>query len=256
MDRQWHIIPDYNHIEESLKLADKYNAYFEYNDFFNPLIYEDEDLLKSRIEFYQNLKRDKRKDTLHGIFLDLSLASQDTFIREYSRKCIKKSMEIADRLEVKGVVFHTGLIGGLSVDYYIKNWLDAAEELFFELSEQYTHRMIYLENSFEHSPEVFVKFMERMKKTANVRLCLDYAHAVISPSKVDDWVEKLSPYIAHMHINDNDLKSDLHLAVGDGKIDYCHYKELMEKYHINAPTLLEVNGKEKQEKSLSFVKRL
>ena len=81
MERQWHIIPEYENIEKTLDLAKKYNAAFEYNDFFRPAIFENEDVLEERINFYKNLDRDKSKDTLHGIFLDLCIASQDTTIR-------------------------------------------------------------------------------------------------------------------------------------------------------------------------------
>ena len=36
MDGKWSIIPDYDNLEESVLLAEKYDAAFEYNDFFNP----------------------------------------------------------------------------------------------------------------------------------------------------------------------------------------------------------------------------
>ena len=106
------------------ELAKKYNAVFEYNDFFKPDVFENEEILNERINFYKGLDRDRSKDTLHGIFLDLCISSMDTTIREYSKKRIAQSMEIADKLGVKGVVFHTGLIGGLTVDYYIERTKD------------------------------------------------------------------------------------------------------------------------------------
>ena len=167
MERQWHIIPEYENIEKSLELAKKYNAVFEYNDFFKPDVFENEEILNERINFYKGLDRDRSKDTLHGIFLDLCIASMDTTIREYSKKRIAQSMEIADKLGVKGVVFHTGLIGGLTVDYYINGWVNAAAELFTNLAKSYPHIMIYLENSFEFSPDTFLKLMDKVKDDKN-----------------------------------------------------------------------------------------
>ena len=256
MNRQWHIIPEYENIEKSLELAKKYNAVFEYNDFFKAPVFENEAVLEERIQFYLDLDRDRSKDTLHGIFLDLCIASQDTTIREYSKKRITQSMEIADRLGVKGVIFHTGLIGGLTVDYYINGWVNAAAELFGELAKKYPNMMIYLENSFEFSPDAFLKLMEKVKDVPNVRICMDYGHAALTLTSLDDWVRQLAPYIAHMHINDHDLKADLHLAPSEGQIDYNHFKELMEKYNVNVSTLLEVNGLERQEKALEFMCKL
>ena len=113
--------------------------------------------------------------------------------------------------------------------------------------------MIYLENSFEFSPDAFLKLMEKVKEVPNVRICLDYGHAALTLTSLEDWVGKLAPYIAHMHVNDHDLKADLHLAPGEGKIDYGYFKELMEKFSVNVSTLLEVNGFERQEKALEFM---
>lgn len=256
MNRQWHIIPEYENIEQSLTLAAKYNAVFEYNDFFNPAVFEDRKLLEERIQFYLNLDRDRNKDTLHGIFLDLCIASQDSTIRKYSKKRVRQSMEIAERLGVKGVVFHTGLIGELTVDYYINGWVNAAAELFTKLAKEYPNMMIYLENSFESNPDVFIKLMDRVKDIKNVKICLDYGHAALTLTPLEEWVKQMSPYIAHMHVNDHDLKADMHLVPGEGQIDFNHFKELMEKYNVNVSTLLEVNGIKRQTKALEFMTRL
>lgn len=256
MERQWHIIPEYENIGKSLELAEKYNAVFEYNDFFRAPVFENEEVLEERINFYKGLNRDRSKDTLHGIFLDLCIASQDTTIREYSKKRIAQSMEIGDRLGVKGVIFHTGLIGGLTVEYYINGWVDAAAELFTDLAKKYPHMMIYLENSFEFSPDAFLRLMDRVKDVPNVRVCLDYGHASLTLTPMEDWVRQLAPYIAHMHVNDHDLKSDLHLAPGEGQIDFGYFKELMDKYSVNVSVLLEVNGLERQEKALAYMTTL
>lgn len=256
MERQWHIIPEYENIEKSLELAKKYNAAFEYNDFFKPAIFEDEKVLEERIQFYLGLDRDRSKDTLHGIFLDLCISSMDSTIREYSKKRIAQSMEIGHRLGVKGVIFHTGLIGGLTVEYYINGWVNAAAELFTELAKQYPDMMLYLENSFEFSPDAFLRLMEKVKDIPNVRVCLDYGHAALTLTSMEDWVKALAPYIAHMHVNDHDLKADLHLPPGQGQIDFEHFKELLGRFDVNVSTLLEVNGIDNQEKALEFMSAL
>ncbi len=256
MNAKWHIIPDYDNIEKSLELAKQYNAAFEYNDFFKAFVFENEEVLEERIKFYTSLDRDRSQDTLHGIFLDLCIASQDTTIREYSKKRIAQSMEIAKKLGVRAVIFHTGLIGGLTVDYYINGWLNAAKEVFTDLAKKYPNIMICLENSFEFSPSVFVSLMEMVRDVPNVRLCLDYGHAALTMTSLDEWVGKMAPYIEHIHLNDHDLKADLHLAPGEGKINYIEYKELLEKYNVNVSTLLEVNGYERQKKALEFVTAL
>ena len=56
-------------------------------------------------------------------------------------------------------------------------------------------------------------------------------------------------------INDNDLKNDLHAAVGDGNIDWKAFETEFQKYKIDASVLVEVSGLEKQKKSLEYLKR-
>ena len=60
----------------------------------------------------------------------------------------------------------------------------------------------------------------------------------------------------HLHINDNDFGQDLHLSVGDGKIDWKMFKIYYEIYFPEATVLIEVNGMEKIRKSLDFLESL
>ncbi len=162
-------------------------------------------------------------------------------------------MEIADRLGIRGVVFHTGLIGGLNTEGYISSTLNALEELFRQLCGKYPHLCVYLENTFEQTPDFFVRLKQRMRDVPNLLLCLDYSHAVISSTHADVWTAAFAPYIGHIHLNDNDLKNDLHLVTGEGSIDFRHFRELTEQHSITQPILLEINTVEKQRKALQYM---
>lgn len=70
-----------------------------------------------------------------------------------------------------------------------------------------------------------------------------------------EWIETLSPYIRHIHINDNDLQNDLHLAVGRGTLDWQEFDSLIREYQVEAPVLVEVNGYEAQRESLQYMKK-
>ena len=99
------IIPIKAQIQDSLELAGKYHAAFEYNDFFSPDILDQPALIDERISFYLKLNRDRSQDTLHGVFLDITVHSSDSLIRKISSKRIHQSMEIASALGVKAVIF-------------------------------------------------------------------------------------------------------------------------------------------------------
>lgn len=255
MKANWTIIPDINRIEESMSLAREYGAAFEYNDFFFPNVYEDKEEVERRIGIYRSLNRDRESDTLHGVFFDISTNSRDSLIRNHSRELVEYSMKVAEELECKGVVFHTGLLAGLNTKEYVDDWIGQTTEFLQELSEKHPGTMIFVENTFERTPEPFERLMENFAANDRVKLCLDYAHAILTPTSVEEWADAFAHKIGHIHVNDNDLKSDLHLAPGSGIIDYDRFFEVMkpflEKSEIN--TLIEVSGIESQKKALAFL---
>ncbi len=251
--RSWLMIPEFLDLAESARLAESYDAAFEYNDFYLPRVYSDPQEVEKRIATYCALPRDRSRDTLHGVFLDTVIVSQDEKLRAYSRERVAQSVEIAARLGVRGVVFHTGLIASLNYGEYLQAWLDGAEEVFRPLCSQYPQLCIYMENTFEQTPEVFEKLMQRMADVPNFALCLDYAHAVLTPTPPEVWVKTLAPHIRHIHLNDNDLKKDLHLIPGEGSIDYAQFFRLLEEYRVDAPILLELKGIERQRQALEYM---
>lgn len=257
MKAKWSIIPDINEIEKFVTLAEKYDAAFEYNDFFEPFVYEDRAEVERRINLYKDLDRDRSADTLHGVFYDISVLSRDTVIRERGRDLVKASLDTALQLSCRGIVFHTGMVFGLETRQYIDSWLDGMDEYLHDLAPGYADLNIYVENSFEKSPAVLALLMERVSDLKNIGICLDYAHAMLTETEGEAWFVSLHDKIRHMHLNDHDLKADLHLATGDGRIDLAGFKYLVEKYGITDPRiLLEVNGYDKAARSLKYMKGL
>lgn len=250
---KYSIIPDINDIQTAIDISAKYNAGWEINDFYEPAVYDNPSEINRLVDTYNGIARDKSYDTMHGAFLGLDIAAMDTTLRNRSRQLIVQSMHIADRLGVSGVVFHTGLIGTLREEHYRNNWLDQAVLFYTDLCRQYPSLIIYMENSFEQEPDVFVELMNRMKNVSNFKLCLDYAHASITPVSNDKWVRMLAPFIGHIHLNDNDLRDDLHQAVGAGKIDIREFLDLVERYNIEATCLIEVKDYNKQITSLEYL---
>ena len=57
-----------------------------------------------------------------------------------------------------------------------------------------------------------------------------------------------------MHINDNDLQNDLHLALGKGNIDYSEFTEILIKNQMDVSVLVEVSDIEGQISSLVYMK--
>lgn len=247
------IIPCLDRIEESKRLANKYGFGFEYNDFFIPDVMDDEELTAQIIEKYKTAGVPDYC-TMHGAFFDVLVFSYDKLIRKISEKRVKQSMEIAKRINVRGVVFHTNCEPFLTSESYKRNWLNANEQFWLKILDDYPNINVYIENMFDDSPKLLGVLAEKLSIKKNFGVCFDYAHASIYGSDIDSWVNVLSPYVKHMHINDNDLKNDLHLAVGDGLIDWEKFKYHYEKSlsHVNS-VLIETSTIETQSRSAEFL---
>lgn len=255
MKKNWLLIPEFEEKEKYAELAEQYNAGFEYNDFFLPQVYENEEEIERRIAGYSSLKRDRSRDTMHGVFLDVVVSSDDPYIAEYSKKRFRQSAEIAKRMAIRGVVFHSGLVHGVTGTKYLQNWLERQEVFFRELCEAYPELDFYMENTQETSPDILVSLMERMKGCPNFKLCLDYSHAAISGTDLKRWVDTVKNYTAHMHINDNDLCLDLHQIPGEGCIDWKEFSILTESME-HASVLIELTGYERQKQALEYLERI
>lgn len=249
-----YIIPDRERIEESLQLSGKFGTYFEYNDFFLPSVLDDEVKKKDLIEFYKGLSRDRSRDTMHGAFLDVTIHSSDPKIRETSMLRVRQSMDIAREMGIRGVIFHTNIIANFKDKAYMDGWVEQNTRFFKGVLDEYPGIHVFMENMFDFDPDVLLQLAENLKNEPCFGVCLDYAHARISPTPIREWLDRLSPYIKHMHINDNDLEVDLHQSIGQGKINYEEYTHLMKEYGIEQSVLVEVRQIEEQVASLEYMK--
>ncbi|MBQ9120634.1 MAG: sugar phosphate isomerase/epimerase [Lachnospiraceae bacterium] len=239
--KQLLIIPDINDLQDSLALAEKYSLGFEYNDFFEPTVLDDEQVLGRIIDSYRAVSLPKYC-TMHGAFFDVIPVSRDPKIREVSELRIEQSMEAARRIGAAAVVFHTNYNPFLNTSAYIKSWLKENVAFWSSILERYPKKGIYLENMFDGSPALLEELSEKLCKYPNYGVCLDYAHATISKTAPEVWAERLGRFVKHIHINDNDLVRDLHLAWGNGKINRESFYRCYESYMNGATVLIETSS--------------
>ena len=248
-----YLVPDIQDMEHSVRLAEEYGCAFEYNDLYAPAVLDDPVRQEEIIAHYRKYRHDFSRDTMHGAFLDVTIHSSDPRIREVSMLRIRQSMDIAKRLGLRGVVFHTGRLAGFRVDYYLAQWKEQNAAFFAGLAKEYPEQEIYMENMFDEAPDVLAGLAEEMKEVKNFGICLDYAHAALTDCPGKEWVEALAGHIRHIHINDNDRKNDLHQPLGAGQIDWNEYDRLLRSHQVDASVLIEVNGYEAQKRSLTYM---
>lgn len=251
-----HLIPDIAHLEKTMELANKYQADFEYNDFFIPQVFQNQEEIERRIRIYKALERDRRKDTLHGAFLDITIHSQDEEIRRVSQNRVRQSLSIAEELGIRGVVFHANLIPGYYAEAYLEGFLADSVEFWKRMLLEFPSLEIYIENMFEARVDELKALATAMEGEQRFGICLDYAHTKVFGRDDKDWLEQLAPYIRHFHINDNDLQNDLHQAVGKGRIDWKDFFVRLRKHQTDASVLVEVRDLKAWEESVIFMQRI
>ena len=247
------IIPDREHLEESISLCFEYGLEFELNDFMHPAVLDDAEKCAEILEAYRRVNAPVY--TSHGDFYDVLVFSVDPKVMRNSVERIYQSMEKAKAAGAKGVIFHSNIEPFLTAAAYRNNWLDRNEEVFREVCGKYPEINVYLENMFDTEPDDMADLAENMSDVPNFGLCFDYAHAYLTKTPLSVWAEVLSPYIKHVHINDNDGREDLHLAIGDGTIDWVKFARLREMYFPKASVLIETTPIEYQKKSIKYLRK-
>ena len=221
-------IPKLNEIEKFVDFSKKYNAGFEYNDFFIPSVLDDEAEIERIIGEYMKLDRDRSADTLHGVFLDICINSDDSLIYKASDYRVHQSMDIATRLGVRAVIFHTNNITNFRLKSYQDGWVSRNEKYWRHLLAEYPDLCVYVENMFDDNAELLQRLAESMADEPRFGVCFDLAHAFIGTEPLAEWCHDLKPYVKHMHINDNDEVEDTHHPVGSMQLPWIIYKEFID----------------------------
>lgn len=252
------LIPDKENIAMSLNLAEEYGCGFEYNDFYLPEHLDQEAWIQERTVFYQRLNKRPGYCTLHGAFFDVTVFSDDLKIRQVSDYRVEQSLGIGAALGVAGVVFHTNYMPNFLQASYRNAWVDKNAAYWAEKAAAYPELNIYMENMFDTDAGLLAELGKKMQGIPNFGICFDYAHAHAfgNEQRIGEWVEALAPFVRHIHIDDNDFISDLHLPLGNGRIPWDDFKKYYEKYFPKASVLVEVTGIEKIKKSLDYLRDL
>ncbi len=246
------MIPDINNLAESVELAKKYSLGFEYNDFFKPEVLDSREELQRIYDCYGSHTLPEYS-TLHGAFYDVIPFSRDARIREIACLRIEQSIEAAKKMGASAVVFHTNYQPFLNSPDYVKSWVEENALFWGIMLEKHPNISIYLENMFDTSPDILERLSEKLCAYDNYGVCLDYAHAALSNVNPKEWAKRLGRFVKHVHINDNDLVSDLHLAWGDGKIQRENFYMSYDKYLKGTSVLIETSLAENLNRSMEVL---
>jgi sugar phosphate isomerase/epimerase len=191
--------------------------------------------------------------SVHGPLFDLNPGSQDTIIRDYTKFNFMRALNISSLLKATIVVFHLGFNPLISSDYR-KDWLHTSLKTFRPVVNHAKRRgiIIAIENMFLSTPDLLRQVIESID-SPNMRVCLDVGHVnVYSTVPLSKWINTLGEYIVKIHINDNDAQDDLHLAFGEGNVNFSEAYRLIRSKGINPQMTLEMTP-DKLAKTLEYI---
>lgn len=195
--------------------------------------------------------------TIHAPFLDLSPGSTDSLIRRATSERLTLLDEKIRPLAPAKIVFHTG---------YDKWSFDGDREIWFKNSLLFWNSLIeklgdkrgydvLLENVFEEEPGYMARLIKGVD-SPSFGFCFDIGHCnVFSKVDMEEWIVALGDRMREAHIHDNHGKSDEHLAIGDGDIDFDSFFKLLDARGIDPILTIEGHSRSAVEKSLSYLER-
>lgn len=159
--------------------------------------------------------------TVHAPFHDLNPGALDPLVAAVSRQRILQTLAAAAALGARLIVVHPGF-DRWRYQGQEHLWLEASAEFWPSLLERAAEQqcVIALENIFDHYPGPLLRLLHALDSPW-VAHCFDVGHwHLFSRTPLPQWFQSLGPYLAHLHLHDNQGEADDHLAVGAGKIDF------------------------------------
>jgi sugar phosphate isomerase/epimerase len=203
------------------------------------------------------------RPTIHATFYETNLASLNPLIREASLRQLLECLRFAHDLEARIVVVHAGeLPSGYPQDQEFL--AQAREGLLASLEEALKEAeglgvTLALENKARgrdrgliQAPEEHLNLIEAVG-SPNCRIALDVGHAYTFGLDLREYLQKVLPYLAEVHLHDNDGSEDQHRPLGEGTIPFGPLLSILNE-RFPGPLILEMMTMEGLEQSLSYLK--
>lgn len=183
------------------------------------------------------------KYSVHAPFADINTASPSESVLKAMLKRLKKSITYASALDASTWVFHPGLKTGVSIFYPGEDWNQNLKttRLLFRFARDHG-----VEAAIENVPEPFpflMKSVEDFTKfysevNQDIGLVLDIGHANIN-GQTETFLTTFAHKIVHVHAHDNYGRSDQHLGIGYGNVDWNRVANLLKKISYNKTIIIE-----------------
>ncbi len=179
--------------------------------------------------------------TVNGPIFDLNPGSFDDFIREHTKNVFLRTIELSYSIGSPRVILTSGFSPFLDGEALI-GWRNLAIEVWKSCLDKATdHNVsICIENRYETVPDILTDLVSEMNNEM-FGVCLDTGHVnVYSRKNLLHWVKELKEITMEIHLNDNNGKTDGHLALGEGTLDVLPLFRALRKHGTWPPMVFEM----------------
>ncbi len=183
---------------------------------------------------------------IHSPVWNFNLTAGSGYIRKATMNAYKDSIIFAHKLKASHVVLHPGFSDIPFEDK--KSLIELSRQAMMELStfnESYGVDLL-IENVGNSTASIFnfeeyVSFLNDLPET--MKYILDVGHANITKWDIPKLIKQLGPRLKAFHFNDNDGEKDIHLAIGEGTVNWKEVFEAIRKEKRSYDLILEYNVK-------------
>ena len=211
---------DFHNFEHAVEIADELGLGIEISR-FGKLSELDNNFSETLKNYKAILKDFKGEVSVHGFFSNLAIASKDSAIKQISVKRYYQSLEIAETLGAKTIVFHTLRNNLLKHKEYNRIYFQQNIEFYNEFIKKCEEKgiTIALENVHEADPD-YIRDMVAIINSNNFKTCLDIGHCNLhSALEPSEWIKTYGIMLHHMHIHNNFKDEDSHSSLLKGNIN-------------------------------------
>ena len=180
--------------------------------------------------------------SFHGTAVSRDVAAINKLPDEKLLSIYNESYRQAYFHHIDRIVFHTNYLSGIESQ---ASWVGKKTIFWKEfLRDKPLALRVYLENFIDDTPDLLGQLCDAVSDP-RLRICLDTGHARCNSSiGLMEWITELNTRIEHVHVHNNDGKTDKHWPLGKGVIPM---KGILEGllFHTNASMfVLECNLQE------------
>lgn len=186
---------------------------------------------------------------VHGPFWNLSVAARDPAARALTQDRLLLGLDFAELIGGTHLVVHSPFdffghplaLSGEPLDAELERAHETLGPVVQRAEDQGVTVMI--ENIYDLNPAPLLALAQSFQ-SEHVALSLDTGHAHLMTARgglpPQAWIEQLGVWLGHVHLNDNDVTRDQHLAPGRGTVHWAGVQRALAESAATPRLLVEV----------------